>query len=94
MSTTPITAGIKVVIAKGCKAREITKGTKVDVVAVVPMGADYGHCVKVVLAVPAKRMGLPARHVAFYARHVNRLADDTIGMNDGNPLHRIEVRRG
>jgi hypothetical protein len=91
--STPITAGIKVIIAKGCKAREIKKGVKVDVVSVVQLGADYGHCVKIVLEVPSPWIGRSTRPVAFYVRHVNRLSDDTIGMNDGNPMHRIEVRR-
>lgn len=30
---------------------------------------------------------------AFYARHMNRLSDGIVRMNDGNPSHTIEVRR-
>lgn len=94
MSTnTALTAGTKIVIAKGCNARQVAKGTKAVVSAVVALGAEYGHMVKVVIAFPAARMGLPERNIAFYVRHTNRLADAVIGMNDGNPSHRIEVRR-
>lgn len=50
------------------------------------MGAEYGHNVKVVL-------GFGGRKVVFFARHVNRLSDAVIRLNDGNPLHVIEVRR-
>lgn len=89
----PLATGTQVVIVKGCKARDILKGTKVMVRSVTPMGADYSHMVKVLIEVPATRMGLPARVLAFYARSANRLVDATIGLNDGNPLHRIEVRR-
>ncbi len=33
------------------------------------------------------------RVLSFSARHVNRLSDPIVRMNDGNPLHTIEVRR-
>lgn len=83
-----IIAGTTVTIAKGCKARFLSKGTRAIVRDVTPLGADYGHVVRVVLALDS-----PTRLIAFYARHQNRLSDTIVSLNDGNPLHRIEIVR-
>lgn len=83
---TPITAGMTVTIAKGCKARDVVKGYKAKIVKIQEMGADYGHTVKVVLEYRGRILG-------FSVRHKNRLSDDCIRMHDGNPLHNIEVKR-
>lgn len=83
-----IIAGTVVTIAKGCKARSVTKGTRAHVNSVTALGADYGHAVRVVLA-----FGGGTRVLSFYARHANRLADPIVRLNDGNPLHVIEVVR-
>lgn len=83
---TPIVDGQAVIVTKGCSAREIRKGLRGKVGFIKMMGAEYGHNVKVVL-------DFGVRRVAFYARHVNRLSDDTIRLNDGNPLHVIEIKR-
>lgn len=96
MTTTENTApalvvGTKVVIAKGCNARGVTKGATAVVKAVEPLGADYGHSVKVTLWF--QNSSLSGKTLAFYARHANRLSDAIVGMNDGRPEHRIEVRR-
>lgn len=88
---TPITAGTRVRIEKGCNAREVVKGTTALVKAVEALGAEYSHSVRVQLQF---LNGFGAgRVISFYARHPNRLADAVISMNDGNPTHRIEVRR-
>lgn len=91
-STIPaLTVGARVRIEKGCAAREIAKGVSAKVAAIEPMGADYGHCVKVSLyLLNGFKSG---KTVAFYARHVNRLNDAIVSMNDGNPSHTIAVRR-
>lgn len=86
-TTTPITANTTVVIAKGCRAREVTKGAHAHVRSITPLGAEGGHFVKVVLVLRGDRV------VVFYARHQNRLGDTTVRLNDGNPLHAIEIRR-
>jgi hypothetical protein len=83
----PITTNTMVVVTKGCKARGITKGVRARAVVVEALGAEGGHMVKVLLAFAS------GRKVAFYARHPNRMADTEVGMNDGDPTHRITIRR-
>ena len=93
-STTPVlTTGTLVTIVKGFQARDITKGSTA-VVTVIPLGKEYGYSVKVTLTfVSGSSMVYQGRAVSFYARHPNRLSDPVVRMNDGNPLHTIEVRR-
>lgn len=83
---TPITAGMTVTIAKGCKARDVVKGHTAKVMEVREMGAEYSHMVKLILE-------YRGRTLVFWARHKNRLSDDCIRMHDGNPFHNIEVKR-
>jgi hypothetical protein len=79
---TTLAVGARVKIDKGCSAK---------VTEIAPMGAEYSHCVRVVLAMSN---GFKAgKTFAFYARHPNRLGDIVIRMNDGNPLHVIEIVR-
>jgi hypothetical protein len=86
-----IVAGARLLITKGCAARELPKGVTVRVLAVEPLGAEYGHSVKVRFQ-PVN--GFKTNQTfAFYARHTNRLADPIVRMNDGRPEHTIEVRR-
>lgn len=73
-------------MVKGCRERKISKGDRARVSEVLPLGAEYSHFVLVGL-----EMG--SRRVSFYARHVNRLSDATVRLNDGNALHVIEVVR-
>jgi hypothetical protein len=91
-NTTPaLTINARVKIEKGCKARGIDKGCTAQVTSITPMGADYGHCVRVSFTV---LNGFGAgKSYAFYARHINRLSDPVIRLNDGNPHHVIEIRR-
>jgi hypothetical protein len=88
-----LTAGSSVRILKGCLAREISRGMKAEVISVTPLGKDFSHQVRVTLRFFTSPQVGQYRQVSFFARHINRLSDDVIGMNDGNPLHRIEVRR-
>lgn len=81
-----IQVGSKVTIVKGCAFRNIRKGMVAEIRVVEPLGADYSHMVKIVL-------GFQGRSVAMYVRHMNRLADDKINANDGNPLHKIVFQR-
>lgn len=80
-----IIEGQTVTITKGCKARGIKKGRAL-VVSITELGADYGHSVKVVLAYNGK-------NYAFFARHVNRLSDPEVNLNDGDPTHAIKVTK-
>lgn len=82
----PLTTGTRVVIAKGCAARGVVKGSRATVV-VTPLGKEYGYSVKVTLTFDGGRV------LSFFARHPNRLSDPVIRMNDGNPFHIIEVCR-
>jgi hypothetical protein len=79
-------------IIKGCAARGLTKGSTIYISSIVALGADYSHSVRVNFQVLNGQSA--GRSFAFYARHLNRLSDPIIGLNDGNPLHtiRIEVR--
>jgi hypothetical protein len=98
MNTTPTAAtiealavGTRVQLVKGCKARGLDKGITARVQSVTELGADYGHSVKVVLQ-PLNGFQT-TRTFGFYARHINRLSDVIVRLNDGNPSHTIEVRR-
>lgn len=78
-------------IEKGCKIRGIDKGTSAQVTAVTPLGAEYSHSVRVALVM---LNGFNSgKTFLFYARHMNRLNDPIVRMNDGDPLHFIEVRK-
>ena len=94
MNTTtnnPLTTGNIVRIAKGCAARDVRKGSTATI-TVTPLGSEYSYVVKVAFAF---RTGtLAGKTLVFYARHPNRLSDPVVRMNDGTPLHVIEVRRG
>lgn len=87
-STTPsaLTNGTRVRIVKGCQTREVVKGSQATVV-IRPLGREYGYSVQVALTFTNGRV------LSFYARHPNRLSDAVVRMNDGNPLHVIEVCR-
>lgn len=85
-----ITKGCTVIITKGCRPRNIDKNVLAEVVAVVELGADYGHSIKLYLRL---LNGFNAREMrVLYARHRNRLADPIVNLNDGNPLHTVKIR--
>lgn len=90
-SPVPFAVGMRVRIEKGCAAREVVKNGLAEITEVTALGADYSHMVKVALRLLNGR--LAGKQVVFYARHVNRLNDAVLGMNDGNPGHRIEITR-
>lgn len=92
MSTYPaIQAGTKVIIAKGCKALDLHKYTHAVVTDVQELGAEYSHNVRVTLRITT---GFKAgKVVSLFARHRNRLLDANVGLNNGNPSHRIEIGR-
>lgn len=90
-TTQTITAGTRLLVTKGCAARGITKGVTVRILAVEALGAEYGYSVKVRFQ-PVNGFKT-SQTFAFYARHMNRLADPSVRMNDGRPEHTIEVRR-
>ncbi len=82
-----INTGDTIIIAKGCRARGVSKGQLAKVELLTPLGKDYSHAIRVVLRF------WDGRKIAFYARHVNRLGDAVVALNDGNPLHRIDIRK-
>ncbi len=86
-----IVAGDRLVLTKGCKARGLDKGITVRVESVAALGAEYGHSVKVVIQ-PLNGFKAGSK-LSFFARHMNRLSDSSIRVNDGNPSHTIEMRR-
>ena len=92
MNTSPaLTVGMKVRIEKGCKARDIAKNVTAVVTVVHALGADYSHQVRVQIKT---LNGFGAgKLINLYVRHQNRLTDAIVRMNDGNPLHVIEVSR-
>lgn len=87
----PIAVGSIVRIEKGCKARGVDKGTSARIDAIESLGADYSYSVRVVLKfVNGFKAG---KTVTFFARHINRLSDTIINLNDGNPSNTIQLLR-
>jgi hypothetical protein len=82
----PITPEMYVRVISGCKALGITKGVKLWIVSITELGVDYSHMVKILVRNHGKVLSL-------YARHINRLADPVINLNNGNPLNKIQVVR-
>jgi hypothetical protein len=90
----PLAVGDRVRIEKGFKGTgsyTVAKGTSATVTKIEPLGAEHSHAVKVTLKFlngfnSGKTFG-------FYARHMNRLSNGVVSMNDGRPEHRIEVTR-
>ena len=90
-TNTALTTGDRVIIEKGCAARGVAKGTTAQIINVIELGADYTHSVAVRFQM---LNGMKSGKVfTFYARHINRLADGFVNLNDGNPLHKIVIRR-
>lgn len=83
-STPALDANTKVVVTKGCPARDVRKGDRMLVVEVI-VGERRSARVRLQRA--------NGSVISFYAQHINRLTEATVGMSDGNPMHRIEVRR-
>lgn len=73
-------------VAKGCAARGVVKGMRATVTAIELLGPEYSHQVRVQLS-----MGIVRQ--SWYARHLNRLSDPVVNLNDGNPLHTIQFRQ-
>lgn len=73
-----------VIIHKGCAARDVKKGTRAVIAEIIPR--ERGSA-QVRIAFGANRI------ISFYVQHTNRLNDLFPAMNDGNPSHRIQLRR-
>lgn len=89
MSNKPVTVGSKVRVEKGCNALGITKGSTAQVKAIVELGADYSHAVLVELYF--LNSFASGKTFRLTARHINRLSDTFVNLNDGNPSHKITV---
>lgn len=86
-----IVAGSKVKIEKGCKALDIAKNVSAKVVEVKELGADHSHMVRVhIRFLNGFRSG---KETFLYARHINRMGDTVINLNDGNPDHKVQIVR-
>lgn len=83
--------GDKAQVIKGCKARELDKGITCKIIGIAELGADYSHAVKVTF-MPLNGF-LAGSPFSMCARHVNRLADHAVNLNDGNPSDTIQIRR-
>jgi len=77
-----ITAGTKLVVVKGCKALNVVKWEKAEVVRIECLGAEYSHSVKIIVKIKRKN------HV-LYVKHFNRLSDLIIRMHNINPRNII-----
>jgi len=77
-SNSAIVEGSKLVVVKGCRALEVSKYERAEVVRIECLGEDYSHFVKVVVKIGQKTRVL-------FVRHYNRLSDLVIRMNTGNP---------
>ena len=88
--STPTTTGTvinhnkTISITKGCASLGIKKG-RGTLVSTQELGADYGYSVRVVISTHGKTY-------AFYARHINRLSDPEVNLNNGNPTKTIKVK--
>lgn len=86
-----IKSGDRILIAKGCAARGVDKGTTARVDDVRELGADYSHSVRVSFTMlNGFKSG---KSFVFFARHINRLSDVIVSLNDGDPGHTIQIRR-
>jgi len=86
-----ITVGTKVRIEKGCKARDVAKNSTATVKKITEMGPEFGYSVAVSLQF--RNSFLAGKTLVFYARHINRLDDDIVNLNDGRPEHKIQIRK-
>lgn len=86
-----IQLGDKVLVEKGCKALGITKGSTAQIKNIIELGGDYSHTVEVTLYFLNSFMS--GKTVRLYARHVNRLYDETTNLNNGDPTKKIVIRR-
>jgi len=82
----PIAAGCYVECFKGCSELDIRKGNRLYIRSITPLGAEYSHAVRVVIE-------FKGRVLSMYARHINRLGDVWVILNDGNPCRKIQVVR-
>lgn len=83
-----IATGCTVYVRKGCPAYRINKGFTFTVLAIEPMGAEYGHRVMVRLQKIGQR---PGEGITLYARHMNRLSDPFTRLSRDDPTKNIEV---
>lgn len=88
---TTLSVGDRVRVLKGCNAREISKGITCQIREIVELGADFSHAVKVVFV---RLNGFGAgKTFVMIARHINRLSDPVVSLNDGNPTHKIQIAK-
>jgi hypothetical protein len=86
-----ITTNSKVIVTKGSRSLLVDKGVSAQIQAIQPLGAEYGHKVRVTFKfLNGFKSG---KVVTYYARHSNRLADTIIRFNNGDdPTNYFEVK--
>jgi hypothetical protein len=85
-----IEVGDRVVVEKGCRTLDISKGVTAIVTEVKLLGAEYSHFVQVNLKfVNGFKAG---KTVVLNARHINRLSDLTTNLSDGWGRGKLVVR--
>lgn len=80
----PLVVGSKFVVEKGCLYFGISKGTR-GVVREVTEGE--GREARVLLAFNN------GKSLRLYTRHINRLSDLIVSLHNGDPTHKLGLRR-
>ena len=80
-----IESGTEVIVTKGCAARSIKKGERGTVVSVEH--CERGSAYVLIRFVSQRTIGFSVQH----GKHLTTRWE--VGMNDGNPFHKIIIRR-
>lgn len=76
----------KIKVVEGSRQLGISKGEHGTILSIQELGADYSYTVKLVIQFNSKKLVL-------FARHINRVREDSFNLNNGNPLKKIKVKR-
>ena len=79
-----IKAGTQVKVVSGNRYLGLAKGAILTITEVIPLGADFSHQVKVRFT----HRGIKG---SLAARHINRLSDPVLNLNNGDPTRKIQV---
>ncbi len=80
----PLVVGSKFIVEKGCVYFDIKKGTRGFVREVVE---GEGREARVLLAFSN------GKSLRLYTRHINRLSDAIVSLHNGDPFHKLGLRR-
>lgn len=88
-TSTPLVAGSKVTVTKGCVYLGITKGTRAEVVNVIE---GEGRSARVILHLLSGFKS--GKTIGLWTRHINRVSDPIVSLHNGDPFNKIQLRRG